>query len=502
MAGYDPFETIVALDKQANHSAGRRKSEGITYTPKGIARAMVQLLDIDENSTVLEPSCGRGVFIFSLVQYWQDKGKSLGWIDDWASQHLFACDLDEQAVQDLRQLWVEYFRKRGHQPKPINAEVQDGLFGPWSSRRFDVIVGNPPYVRIQNLPKDVRGQIRGKYSSCAKGNVDLYYAFIEDALARAKKVCLITPNSWLSNDSAARLREIVFPRLSKLIDFQSRLVFAPVRAYTAIFLAHEEGADPIEVRNNLPQEGGVWTRVGRSQPCWGKKFTPLASNRKSTSVLLGDKFEVLSGIATLADKAYILPCPRLDNGVVYQADELNGGKEIAVPQKYAPRFVKITRPGALDQTGPRILYPYDNRSIVTEKVLQQEAPDLLDWLARRRSVLAGRDRGNTQGYDAWYAYGRKQGFWQANDEPMILLPTMGNGALAPVLVNGADVGPFLFVSGYVIRPRAGKNADIAALAKYLASEVAWTYVREQGKAWAGKGEYRTIGARALRNMPL
>lgn len=502
MSPVDPFEAIRQLDVSADHSAGRRKSEGITYTPSFLAQAMVELMAPQEHETILEPSCGRGVFVFALVQYWQNKGKTLEWIDRWAQDHLFACDLDAQAVEDLHKLWQEYFTSRRHIPQPINAQFQDGLFGQWSSRQFDVIVGNPPYVRIQNLPEEVRGRIREKYLSCGKGNVDLYYAFIEDALARGRRVCLITPNSWLTNDSAATLRELILPRLDKLIDFQSRLVFAPVRAYTSILLAQSRVDHLIKVRSNLPEEGGEWKAVPRADACWGKKFTPLAQASQSTGRILGDEFEVLSGIATLADSVFLLPTPRVDGKMVYQADALDDNREIEVPIEYAPRLIKITKPGVLDGTGPRILYPYKGKTIVPQGELAEQAPGLLSWLERRRDLLEARDRGKTQGYEAWYAYGRKQGFWQANDEPMILLPTMGNGALAPVLVNGADIGPFLFVSGYVIRPRAGKNADIAALAKYLASEAAWTYVREQGKAWAGKGEYRTIGARALRNMPL
>lgn len=500
MSNLDPFERIAKLDQQSSHSGAVRKSQGITYTPPFVAREMVGMLKPGESETILEPSCGRGVFIFALLEYWRGAGKSFAWIDQWAQKHLFACDLDGQAVADLQQLWEEYFLAHGHRAHPINAQVEDGLFGPWSTRRFDVIVGNPPYVRIQNLAEEVRGQIRGKYSSCAKGNVDLYYAFIEDALERAGRVCLITPNSWLTNDSASRLRQIILPRLDKLIDFQARLMFAPVRAYTSILLAREKVGGAVMVRNNLPHEGGAWKSVGRDQDCWGRKFTPLAEKAVETGVKLGEQFEVLSGIATLSDKSYILPSPRVEGGVVYQVDDLDEGREISVPKKYAPRFVKITKPGKLDQGGPRIIYPYENGSIVDEQRLAQEAPGLLSWLERRREQLDARDKGKTQGYDAWYAYGRKQGLWTCREEKMILLPTMGNGKLAPVVVNASQICPFLFVSGYVIRAKG--KACIDELAEYLSGQRAWEYVKREGKAWAGAGDYRTLGARALRGMPL
>ena len=507
MSLLDPFERIAELDENSSHSSADRKKQGITYTPPAVARAMVDMLALREYETVFEPSCGRGVFVFALVQYWLGLGKSLAWIDQWAQEHLFACDLDEKAVKDLQQLWLDYFLDNGHEAQPLNAYSEDGLFGALSTRKFDAIVGNPPYVRIQNLDEATRGKIRGKYRSCQKGNVDLYYAFMEDALSRADRVCLITPNSWMSNDSAKFLRQLILPRLSEVVDFGTRLIFSPVRAYTAIVLCQLNPGSTIRVRGNLPNEGGDDLHIPRTDLRWAEeRFTPLIQSRNNTGLTLGDRFEVLSGIATLADKSFILPSPRIgSDGNIFQTDPLDHGYEVRVPEEYAPRLIKITKPGKLDKTGARILYPYTSKgTIQSEAILHQKAPGLLDWLERRREILDGRDNGKTQGYEAWYAYGRKQGLWQAqDDENLLLLPLMGNGALNPIQISTGDIGPFLFTSGFVIRPKPGQGPDtLEMLAQYLRSAQAWEFVQQEGKAWAGKGDYRTLGARALRRMPL
>ena len=502
-----PYDRIQALELAANLSAGRRKAEGITYTPPSIAKAMVDLLAPQPDDTLLEPACGRGVFVFVLVEYWLAAGKSLAWVDQWAHEHLFACDLDESAIADLKQLWLDYFQEQGHTAHPLNADVQDGLFGAWHDRSFDSILGNPPYVRIQHLPEATRDLIRTKYASCKKGNVDLYYAFMEDALLRAKQICLITPNSWLGNDSAKTLRQLLLPRLAAVIDFGARLVFAPVRAYTAIALCKAQPGNTIQVRGNLPEEGDPWQTVERNDPRWDlARFTPLAAVQNKITTTLADRFEVLSGIATLADHAFTLSAPQMDGkGNVAQVDPLANGATIRVPRAYAPRLVKITKPGVLDQTGPRILYPYNAKGeIEDEATLRAQAPGLLDWLTRRRAILDGRDKGKIEGYEAWFAYGRRQGLWTARkNEQLLLLPQMGNGALAPLVAQSHTLGPFLFTSGFVVRAKPGQPADaLERLARYLAGPEAWAFVRQEGKAWAGKGDYRTLGARALRRMPL
>jgi len=509
MAAIDPYQTITALDEAATHSSEKRKADGITYTPAYIAKSMVTLLAPSPTETILEPSCGRGVFLFALVEYWQERGYSLAWIDCWASQHLYACDLDSLAVEELKLLWVSFFESQGHAVKPLNVTVQDGLFGDWKNRSFDIILGNPPYVRIQNLAQGVRENIRQKYQSCAKGNVDLYYAFIEDALQRAKRVCLITPNSFMSNASAKALRGLLLPRMQRLIDFQSRLVFAPVRAYTSIFLCETKPDETIFVRNNLPEEGGAWEAVPRSDKGWSlQRFNPFTQPQsEDPGSTLGNFFEVLSGIATLADSTFLLPSPTRDNrGYVCQEDPLAPSTVITLPRQYAPRLLKMTKlNNSIGQEGPRILYPYNSKGqIEDETTLQDKAPGLLEWLERRRATLERRDKGKTQDYDAWYAYGRRQGLWLAQEnERLLLLPQMGNGHLKPQLINSNSIGPFLFTSGFVVRAKKETNAKtLDILSEYLKTPKAWSFIIQEGKAWAGAGDYRTIGARALRRMPL
>lgn len=501
------FERIALLDRQASHSAADRKSAGITYTPPAVVRDMVALVDPGEEETIHEPSCGRGAFVFGLVEHWLAKGKSLAWIDGWAARCLWCSDIDADAVADLHKLWEEFFLDRGHEPRALRAHVQDGLFGAIASQAVDLVIGNPPYVRVQHLDPAMRERVRAKYPACATGNVDLYYAFFSDALLRARRVCYIMPNSWLANASARALRKQVLPRLSHLVDFGSRLVFAPVRAYTCIVLC-DQGSGPIHVRGNLPCEGGPWTQVSREDSRWDlRRFTPFSDAIAPHGQVLSDQAEVISGIATLADHAFTLPAPEMferDGQIwVRQVDPLHEGYTLEVPAWLAPRLLKATRTSSLGEDGPRILCPYDeNWKIIPEQELARNAPDLLAWLGRRRAVLDGRDKGKTQGYEAWYAYGRRQGFWNPQGaRQVVLLPQMGNGSLAPVVVDMQAIGGrFLFTSGYVLRPR--ESVPTRQVCDWLLAPRAWEFVQREGRAWAGKGEYMTIGARSLRNLPI
>lgn len=503
------YDQIAAMDRAAAHTDADRKQGGITYTPVHIVRGMVDLLNPGWHETIHEPSCGRGMFAFALVEYWLAKGRTPEEIARWAQEKLFLCDTDEHAVADLRALWVEFFKGYDVLADTSNFVVSDGLFGQYSDRRFDAIVGNPPYVRIQHLSKSQRENIRAKFPGCKKGNVDLYYAFFEDAIARAKRACYIMPNSWFSNQSAKTLRQLAKPRVQALIDFGSELVFAPVRAYTAIVLTGPaKPSDPIMVLDSLPVAGHAWQRVERDDNRWSETgWTPLMDKGMHEGQTLDDVAEIVSGIATLSDKSFLLPSPDLlkvqGQWHIRQVDPDFPEHTLTVPIEFAPRLIKATRATHLGEEGPRILCPYDAAwKIVDEDTLKARAPDLLAWLQRRRETLDGRDKGKTQNYEAWYAYGRRQGFWSPRDDEMVLLvPQMGNGKLQSVQVDLAQTrGRFLFTSGYVLRPK--DTRELVAIEARLGTPATWDFVRREGKAWAGDGDYRTIGARALRKLPM
>lgn len=498
------FEKIAHLDTQAAHSGADRKENGITYTPPKVVRAMIEITAPQWNETVFEPSCGRGMFIFGLIEYWLKQGKNPTHISKWAKTHLFASDTDADAIKDLQEIWRTFFQKLGVDYCPLNVRVGDGLAH--TSQTFDIIIGNPPYVRIQNLPIATRQQIRDQYTSCKSGNVDLYYAFIEDALSKARRVCYIAPNSWFSNKSARALRQQAKSRLSKIIDFGSELVFAPVRAYTAIVLMEQPQDDaPILVSNTIDTPI-QWQSVDRDDARWNDaRWTPLIEKTGASDDTLGAHAQLISGIATLADGAFTLKNPQVIfmNGERYieQQDPQFPEHTLRVPERFAPRIIKATKRDQMSENGPRILCPYDAQwRIVDERTLSEQAPDLLQWLTRRRALLDQRDKGKGQ-YEAWYAYGRRQGFWQCEPgEHVHIVPVMGNGALECHLIDTAQMGGrFLFTSGYVLR--ALPNTQLSEISAQITSPHTWQHVEREGKAWAGDGDYRTIGARALRNLP-
>ncbi len=124
---------------------------------------------------------------------------------------------------------------------------------------FDVIVSNPPYVKLQNFRtvhpnmadylRNGRGDFGG-YQSAKTGSFDLYLPFVEkglELLAPGGRLGYIAPNGWTMNEHGAGLRHLVEEQrsLEGWIDFQPHQIFEEATIYTALQFFRKPQADAL-----------------------------------------------------------------------------------------------------------------------------------------------------------------------------------------------------------------------------------------------------------------
>ncbi|ERH08584.1 MAG: hypothetical protein J07HX64_00326 [halophilic archaeon J07HX64] len=107
---------------------------------------------------------------------------------------------------------------------------------------FDVVVANPPYVRIQNL-SGVKDEYSVRCASVIK-NFDIYVPFIErglEWLTEDGKLTYICPDRLLTNDYAQKIRDqFAEEPISQLLDFKDTEVFDAATPYPCIFCVDRE----------------------------------------------------------------------------------------------------------------------------------------------------------------------------------------------------------------------------------------------------------------------
>lgn len=266
----------------------KRKEQGIYYTPKWVVDYIIQqtvgkLLEDKNhgeilNLKILDPSCGSGSFLIraydELLNYHAKvKGKTVAQLDQWdrlpvLTNNIFGVDLDQQAVEIARlNLLLRALAKQAKLPilsdniKRGNSLISGGdkelspYFGDsWESKQpfnwekefkpvfgkggFDVIVGNPPYIRIQNLPRADADYFRANYET-AYGSFDIYVAFIEKAMQLLKPgglLGVITSGKFLKAEYGKKLQELIarVSTVETILDLSEHQIFADATTYPMI----------------------------------------------------------------------------------------------------------------------------------------------------------------------------------------------------------------------------------------------------------------------------
>ncbi|MBI3492572.1 MAG: N-6 DNA methylase, partial [Acidobacteria bacterium] len=239
---------------------GAKKARGAFYTPPGIARFLADWAIRSSSDAVLEPSCGEAAFLISSYE----RLRSLTLLPPPAEQ-LVGLDIHAgavtQAAAQLASIGGE-------------AALEVGDFLAFrADRRFDVVVGNPPYVRYQSFT----GQARAKAQEAALaqgvrlgGLASSWAAFVVHAASFLKpdgRLALVLPAELLTVNYAAPVRRYLMQRFGhvRLVLFEER-VFPGVLEEVVLLLAEGQGptnqCELVQARNVVALPGltpQAWT---------------------------------------------------------------------------------------------------------------------------------------------------------------------------------------------------------------------------------------------------
>ncbi|MDP2424062.1 MAG: N-6 DNA methylase [Bacteroidales bacterium] len=124
--------------------------------------------------------------------------------------------------------------------KPFN--WQKGFPEVFKQGGFDVVIGNPPYVRIQTLKETAKESVeyfKIKYKTAIYGNYDLYVLFVEKGLIILKEngtLGFILPNKFFNTDYGIGLRKLIIEKkyLKSIVDFKHNQVFENATTYCCL----------------------------------------------------------------------------------------------------------------------------------------------------------------------------------------------------------------------------------------------------------------------------
>ncbi len=237
---------------------------------------------------LLEPSCGDGAFLQRIVKRLSDSLQAHGLTLNDARNAIRAYDLQGRNVQAARERLAELLLKEGW------VDV-DGIVAQWirhadyllaaDGADFDLVVGNPPYIRAQEIPEERRERYMRLWSTMTMGT-DIFVGFIEKGLRSLKpggRLCFIVADRWQHNAYGRKLRKLISEHYAVDAMFEMHGVDAfaePVSAYPAITLIRNGEQGRVlyaSAQAELDERGGARLKDWFGQDAPGMVRDPLFS---------------------------------------------------------------------------------------------------------------------------------------------------------------------------------------------------------------------------------
>ena len=407
------------------------KNRGAVFTPDRIAKYMCGYIDNRKKHTVLEPSCGHG----ALLEHISTK------------HDVTAVDINKNYIAHCKGAYpnVNYVAQNF-----IDFETQD---------RYDYIVGNPPYVKVQNLSVATRRRLRKAYPAFLRGNTNLYVYFVLKCLDLLKDddvLVFVCPNGFLHSKSLRAFKDHLFgSRLVQvLIDFEDEQVFENVATYTCILVLTKTPKSSYLYANDI-----------------GVKLVPRKYTDRDT-VPRSNLLAVMRpkiGLMTLCDDVFVIKEHTVrGDSIIFEKH----GKMYEIEKGSCKDVLKVSK-----NQEHKIIYPYAVRrdgKVVVDGAFGERFPKCFAYLTEHRSVLAARDGGKAATYPFWYMYGRSQGVRRFLSRKRLFLSTIVDSLERHMTERRVD----LYYSGLWLEPVDPRTTNDAIRKKIVENEA--TILRRSG----------------------
>jgi SAM-dependent methyltransferase len=300
-------EAVAAVYENLVAAVSRRRL-GTFFTPATEARWMVERWNslFGAPSSVVDVGAGVGMFTFLAHKIWHDS-------------HLVPVDINPVtlglfAVRPESQ--IDKFEER------VAPQLAD--FTEWSRRAFSslpgarLILGNPPYTRLQLIPRELRRTLLDATKGLCGSRASLSALLLGTSLtllAPEDGLCLLLPAQWLESDYALGLRAWLWDERHRLVElqlFDARLfpdaqvdavclIVGPRRPSTQPF-----NAGSVKSTSRAADETMDIDRSGSVPNNWRGLFIRGEKSQVSEGLLLSQFASIRRGVATGSNSFFAL----------------------------------------------------------------------------------------------------------------------------------------------------------------------------------------------------
>lgn len=399
---------------------------------------------------------------------------------------------------------------------------------------FDVIVGNPPYMKSEDMKNITPLELplyKTNYVSAYK-QFDKYFLFLEQGLNLLNEdgiLGYIVPSKFTKVGAGKKLRELLEEKeyIQSIISFGANQVFADKTTYTCLLTLtkkpqktfqyaeikslkkwkiREQGAIQFDSKATNALDSDVWVLVP-------SELTSAYNSIVSQSVKLVDLVEddnIFNGIQTSANDIYIFT-PTKENKKYYyfskKANDYKIEKEITKPYFQTASGEDNLNTYRTFKPNARVIYPYEHTKkgveLISLATIQKKYPSAYAYFQKQKPILDNPKRDikpTPKTEDEWHRYGRHQSLDSC-------------GLPSKIIVGVLSVGDKYAIDTYGTLISSGGTAGYCVVAIPEDSEYSIYYIQailnskylEWFSALYGevfRGGYIARGTKVLKNLPV
>ncbi len=463
--------------------------------------------------TIADPACGSGAFLVAAfdelarryratVNRLHELGIDAGFdiFDEIVTKNLYGADLNAESVEVTRlALWLKTAR-RDHRLQNLEATIKvgnslidDAAFTdrPFDWRAafpevfarggFDVVIGNPPYVRMEYL-KAFKPYLEKNYTVAAD-RVDLYAYFFEKGtrlLKEGGRLGYISSSTFFRTGSGEKLRTFLTDGVAveSVVDFGDLQIFEGVTTYPAILTLKKGGPAAetlayLNVKERLPEDlANAFARC--AQPMLRKRLGK-GSWRLEDDALARLRDKIVKGRKTLGE-VYGAPLYGIKTGLndAFVIDRATRDSLVAQDAKSAD----LLKPFLRGENIKRWRVESEDLWLINTpkgKVNIEDYPSIRNWLLPFKPELEKR----ATKQEWWELQQAQLAYQESFSKNKIVFPDLSQGPKFCIDRSGYFCGNTIyFIEG-----------DISSLLALLNSRVGWAHLFGQSGALRG-GEWR------------
>ncbi len=505
------------------------------------------------NIKVLDPACGSGAFLNQVFDYLYKEGQvvneAIASLKSGQSEifdldkhilnnNIFGVDLNEESVQITKlSLWLKTANKSkelttlDENIKCGNSLIDDPAVAGekafnWKEEfkeifdhgGFDVVIGNPPYVKIQGLRTNYTNETEYyvKNFESATGKFDIYVLFIELAsnLLRNKgKAGYILPHKFLNSEYGVGVRKFLSTNkvIDKLFHFDGYPVFDDATTYTCLLFLSKIQKESFEYIHidplNLQAKTDYIFETQSIKELSDRKWD--ISSGKNVEILnklslgnpkLQDLVEgIYQGIVTVGDDIFMLEGKIVGNYFEGYSEKLKSN--IKIESSLLRPILKGKDVSRYHESKSKyfVIYPHKEEGgktvFIPEEEMKGSYPLTYNYFLNFKDELIAKKKRYKTNTDQWYSLHRAREL-SVFEQLKIITPYIASRPSATL-----DSNKFLHnTKVYSIILKNKEEQRYYNLLGLLNSKITWFYIKNTSSLF--QGGFYTFSTKFLESLPI